>query len=526
MGVIYKLKPEIRDFVLNQKENDPRLTCRKLSVLVNEMFQIQISKSHINDIMKIHGLSSRVGRPLKPKRGLAEGLGLGAYLLKAADALLGGSTAISELLKEQLGKEPESLTIVEGLVYASLFGDALKADSGLWKLVGNELQNPEHIYSYIDSLQQVTTFKSKLSEVFKNIFKEVLWLKFTFSDGHSFVLDGQLHTLWPSSDIPYQFSTTYWQINGYINKCINGTEPIVFLTAPGYDLLPESWFDFLAACSSSDITLTKISFMGAKSQEISSITLSPAKSCVIIFGLWPWQYTNVRHIEPMPMTCAKSFSLQNTKQDFYLNDALIKLSQHNVNKEVILRGVIVRQSQQVKLPELFIATNLSAEKVSTEDLARLYLARWPNGKAGLEEFSRAIELFTYNTSFRQPFPAESVTKKISGGLENIKDFFRAYLETLDAYVRWYFLPREYREVDLSTTKDRFYGLRAQIRKKKDTTIVTFIPPSGYAFRKALTYAIERINERGIFLPDRNRLWFAINSLSEVSRELKKTVSNS
>ena len=191
MGVIYKLKPEIRDFVLNQKENDPRLTCRKLAVLVNTMFQVQISKSHINDIMKIHGLSSRVGRPLKPKRGLAEGLGLGAYLLKAADALLGGSRAVSALLKEQFSQEPEPLTISESLVYASLFADALKAGSGLWKLVGNQLQNPGRIYSYLDSLQEVTTLKSKLSEVFKDMLQEVLWLKLTFSNVSSFVLDGQ-----------------------------------------------------------------------------------------------------------------------------------------------------------------------------------------------------------------------------------------------------------------------------------------------------------------------------------------------
>lgn len=64
MGVVYKFRKEVIDFVLQQKRTDYDLGCRQLAVLTSEKFKIQVSKSSVNAIIKNANLSNSVGRPL------------------------------------------------------------------------------------------------------------------------------------------------------------------------------------------------------------------------------------------------------------------------------------------------------------------------------------------------------------------------------------------------------------------------------------------------------------------------------
>ncbi len=58
----YKLKREIEQFIINQKQQNPGLSCRGLIPLVSGHFQINLSKSLINKVLKQNSLSSPVGR--------------------------------------------------------------------------------------------------------------------------------------------------------------------------------------------------------------------------------------------------------------------------------------------------------------------------------------------------------------------------------------------------------------------------------------------------------------------------------
>lgn len=64
MGVVYKFRKEVIDFVLQQKRTDHDLGCRQLAVLTSEKFKIQVSKSSVNAIIKNANLSNVVGRPV------------------------------------------------------------------------------------------------------------------------------------------------------------------------------------------------------------------------------------------------------------------------------------------------------------------------------------------------------------------------------------------------------------------------------------------------------------------------------
>ena len=74
MGVIYKLKPEIKSFILEIKKAKPILSCRGLVVLIADKFKINISKSSVNTLIKEAGLSLSVGRRRKRRRRKVAGL--------------------------------------------------------------------------------------------------------------------------------------------------------------------------------------------------------------------------------------------------------------------------------------------------------------------------------------------------------------------------------------------------------------------------------------------------------------------
>lgn len=67
MGVVHKLKKEVFDFIVNKKQEDPLISCRKLSELTSETFQIKVSKSSVNSVLKESQLSSSVGRRVQKK---------------------------------------------------------------------------------------------------------------------------------------------------------------------------------------------------------------------------------------------------------------------------------------------------------------------------------------------------------------------------------------------------------------------------------------------------------------------------
>ena len=69
MGVPYKLDIEIVKFIIDQKQANPKLGCRSFVDLIRAKFDLTVSKSTVNSVVKEAGLSKRVGRPAtRPSR--------------------------------------------------------------------------------------------------------------------------------------------------------------------------------------------------------------------------------------------------------------------------------------------------------------------------------------------------------------------------------------------------------------------------------------------------------------------------
>ncbi len=69
MGVTYKLKQEVIELIVQKKKENSSLSCRKLEVLLQEAFNLDVSKSSINAVIKEFKLSNPVGRkPINPPK--------------------------------------------------------------------------------------------------------------------------------------------------------------------------------------------------------------------------------------------------------------------------------------------------------------------------------------------------------------------------------------------------------------------------------------------------------------------------
>jgi len=563
MGTIYKLKPELINFILEKKKTESRLSCRQFVALIWDKFQVKVSKSSINSLIKEAGLSMPVGRRRKKRRqrpDLAvpkppllteapaetpspplllpaeetpeiptqavtppaaqvpvetpaeevlltpkvpeaepswEGESTGAILLKVADCLVRGAYYISEAIRSRAGYHAADLLAkTEALLYSLLVqGPALNS------LIGQSFTS-EEISLYSNKLQEFKALGLYIFRIISSIFQEVWCVKVSLGEGMDYYLDGQLHTVWSTSHIPYDFSSTLHHTKSYLDKYFQEDNPLVLFTAPGYEVPPKEFFDFLLNLNSEEKQRLRLTLYGNKFEEIETIPVEKSQKYLFIFGLWSWQFGQFRKVKSMGEF--NSFYFEPLKKEFYLAPITLELLQPNRDRTLTLTGAALKTNPNEKI-KLVILSNFSSGETSPESLAKIYLSHWPNLEEAFQDFSHKIELFTYTASSQHFFSIELLHLPAETP-EELRKLFILYLKALDLYVKWHFLPAGYEDTDFSTIKERFYNLKTQLKEEKEFILATFIAPSDYAFLRDLEYALRRINEKEIIFTQGKRLW--------------------
>lgn len=539
MGVVYKLKPEIMNFILEQKKTNPNLSCRGLTGIVEGKFQIKLSKSSINSIIKAAGLSMPVGRRQKKRRRLLtppkeevrppeaqavtipfeEAVELqvepkkeieypGTILLKAMDYLIGGSYYFTGAIKKQLNLQENDLWAkTEGLlniVLSDLYkGTQIKEITGLWELIGQKSSLNE-IFSYLNEIQSVKTIALDILRFIPNIFQEVRCLKFSLSDGSIFYLDGQLHTVWSTLHIPYDFTTTIYNIKSYVNMYFYSDFPFTLFAAPGYDIPTKEFFNFILSLEAKDKFITRLTLYSNKFEELETIHLEQSRKRFFIFGLWPWQFVEFRKVKKIGEF--KSFYFVPLNKEFYIADIEIELLQPHINQSLTIKGYALKTNLAEKT-RVIILSNLVDERTPPQEVLNLYLGHWPNLEEGFQDFSRKIELFTY-TAGSEPHSLTAELNLDQVTLE-VKTVLNKYIQGLDLYVKRYFFPFGYEDKDYVALKAQIYGLKTVLQKQNNQVLVTFKLTEGFPFLKELEYICRRLNEREINLPAKLRMWFLV-----------------
>ena len=469
MGVTYKLLPQIKEYILELRKDKPNLGCRKVADLVWEKFQVKISKSTVNSFLEYAGLTMPVGRR-RNKRKAGQDL-----MLQPEKKIIAQAPAAEEVVtrpKEEMPVKPELKAPAQGA------------------FSGNILLSAAEYLAGGDASQ---------------IFPEVRFLKLSLGEKGDFYLDGQWHTVWSKPNIPYAFSTPLWNMKGCILRYFQQNAPLVLFMAPGYDLPTKEFWDFLLGLSSEEKMTLKLTLIGPKSEEREMSNLEKAQKQVLVFGVWPWQFEEHRKIEIKGEY--KPFVFEPLKEEFGLANLEMELSQPTVNKSATLEGCALKRKDEEKA-RLFILSNLAFPGNNPEELASLYLSRWPNLEEGFIDFGRKIETFTSSPGSGRFLSSESLALDKPESQDKQEPLDR-YASLLDLYVRWHFFPAGYENVDFPTMKERFYGLPCLNKKEKNALLVTFQVPAGFAFLKDLQYALRRLNEREVILANEGRLWCGI-----------------
>ncbi|MCX5711209.1 MAG: procyclic acidic repetitive family protein [Candidatus Omnitrophica bacterium] len=607
MGIVHKLIPQIKDFILEQKKANSKISCRNLSGLIDDKFQIRVSKSSINAIFKESGLSMPVGRSSEAKRKLrieapalllsaptpesvieepvipapepviekpvepspeqiikqptepipepiiekpaepipepiidkpsesipepiidkpsepapepipepvtkkvikefekielTEAQTNGVIILKAADYLINGNYDAAEIIKKRLNRSGGNLPAqTEAFTFAQL-PNLLPAN--LEPITGIRM-SAEDLENYAQEINSVKTLTLDISRVIANCLEEVRCIKVILSDGNTFYLDAQLHSIWSTPHIPYDFSTTTSEIKRAVNDYFFEGVALSIFMAPGYDTPSKDLFNFIAGMDCVNKKITRLTICGNRFEDMDTIAIETPKKYNYIFGAWPWQFVGARKVNKIGEF--KPYRSEILKKDVFCAQLDIDFIHPETKESVNLKGCSLKMSAGEKT-RLIILSNLSGEKAAPAVLCEAYLSRWPNLEEAYQDYSRKIELFTYTAESRAFFNPEYFGLESVPTLKDAKTIANNYLLTLDSFLKWHLLPQGYEKQDFTVTKTRFYDLKVGLKKEISYVAVNFQIPQGYSYLNDLQYLCRRLNERNIRLSDGLRLWF-------------------
>ena len=415
----------------------------------------------------------------------------GIILLKAADYIIGLSEYISSAIKSRLTGETGNLNdITENILYLPLLQDKI------------DKQVTDKLYGYLNELENIKVLNLDISRAMALRLQEVRCVKVILSDGSNLYLDGQMYSIWSSAHVPYDFASPVHDVKKRINRYLHEESPGILFNAPGYDMPSQEFLNFLLGLEGKKNRIVNIVLYGNKFEELEVLPITQGKPRGIIFGVWPWQYTECRHVKSMGEF--RPFHLESQNRDFYIADIEIEIIQPTLGKQVVFTGCALKLSLSEKI-RLLILSNYPEGEKKAEDLATQYLGRWPNLDEAFQDYSRKIELFTYTANSQRFFSAENLSLEIDQA-SGLKVLFKNYLTALDAYVRWHFLPSGNEDKNLADTRERFYNLGVRLSGVKPNALASFILPEGFASAKDLSYACRRVNEREIVLSGGQKLY--------------------
>src|SRR3989338_4577961 len=158
MGVTHKLSKEVINSIIKQKIDVPDISCRQLASLISNKYQIHISKSSINSVLKNAQLSSSVGR--RPSTLQKESFHIPQQTklsLKKNMAELGFGNLIEEEEKSSESQDPKIFLLPDPLEKSeALASSALSEGQSSALQEGNELlDQPSAAQDFIEKVNKI-----------------------------------------------------------------------------------------------------------------------------------------------------------------------------------------------------------------------------------------------------------------------------------------------------------------------------------------------------------------------------------
>jgi hypothetical protein len=508
MGVIYKLRAEVQEYIIEQKKVNPTLGCRELSKIASEKFNTAISKSSVNSLLKDAGLSSPLGRKRKKKRGALEIRNAGLLFLRCADYILGGSELITKTMRSHTKEKSSQIqAIVDYLLYQPLFDNKSPfplppADDFLAIL--HPKISPDYLKMITDLCEENKDALTSLSYGLSTLPREISHLTIAAPQGKKYFLDSQRHTLWATPKIPAPLASYPDRCREEVLPFVKGNAPLVLFMAPGYDSPSQEFFDLISSFTKGTEGIAALQLNMLDNAEGESLPLEPLSPRAIVFALWPWQFLANR--DTKVIGDYREFTPICLQKKFLIAPAEVTLTQSQSKTSLTLKGCALKDPGQEQ-PRLIVLTNRLDGHTRLETLADTYLNKWPNLEETFQDLSRKIKNATVAKDTPQRYFSSSLSKEGKGNL-GLTGILTTYLAVLEDFMKWYFLPAETNTFGSPSAKKDFYALDGQVKKQNNAFAFSFLPPQTYPFKKEIEYACRRINEMNILMENK-KLWLEV-----------------
>lgn len=468
MGVVYKLKKEIVEFILEQKKKDAKISCRTLSEIVQKEFHVEVSKSSISDVLKEFNLSSPRGRRCLPKK-KKEKFQIPDYRkeelfsLKKEDGSFfsGGQGFIQKEGKNTcslaaffckivlfemmppdffniLGNFVENCPdfmkkkeILEFLFLRKILQNKEKKEEFYKK---NEwfwrIENKNIPFEYLGKKEENAIIKKEFFVQFPEFFKEISYFKLALENKEEIWIDAEMKSVWtnPKKTKKRVFFNKFLQ--EFSKKFLDNVHSVVLLKN-SYENeenqeMSKQFKEFIAAFE--NVPEKKIKNISLYNNSLKNVVsfdnLAPVKR-FFIMGILPEQneykfflkYSKFRKKEEIFQTKYAKFA--------YFEEEIEIFPYEDFQKEQKIRVFFLREIKG-KEPFLIIISNIEGKNESAGAIINRYISRWDGllrekkGKiTSSEDFSeKSLSGIGQNGSF--------LDGKID--LENLFDFFSKYLK--------------------------------------------------------------------------------------------------
>ncbi len=530
MGVTYKLKKEVVDYILLQKRTSPRLSCRKISNLASQFFQREISKSSVNTILKTFLLSSPVGRraktdkkqesfkipehrkkelfanvprdalgqseqspevleTLKPRKEMLS-VSLDLILLKIAEFQIKEKGIMSTFFEEKTH-------MLESLVYAPVFGLATLSDMAQDKafLRLNGLDPSLNFEEAQKAIEEIEALAIKIKEVkFKgfDLFSEAKHFKASLKNGEEFIIDCQLNSVWTKENVQSKFSLPIEKSLDFLSRnLITNIEPLVLRCAPGTENFPSCFYAMLGCFEGfNSRAIDQIDLVSQENEVLSSFDLLLLKKRYFISGLLNTHALFSEALSKKGPTL--DVYVESCDQNVLYSEADIVLAHPFLEKSLSLRVLILKVEG---CSPFGLMTNILRSKKDAVQVINLYLKKWPYGVVGCQDFAMIKE----EANSKKVDPFFSIDEKIDLEakflfFEKENVFIHNILIKLYKYCQMHFLPTRLQDVSYIKIKEIFSDIKVKIDFESSYPKAVVMISRDHMHVKDVEYVVRRVNE--------------------------------
>ncbi len=383
MGFIYKLTEDVVQFILDQKQKSPELSCRELVELVADGIQRDISKSSVHEVLKQAHLTTR--RKYKNKFQIPAQKK--AQLLAGLPPLPDGKDGAPTLLPDP-GLKPRAVLpppvakpvkIQETL--APMQGGPAQAGAGaiflkaaFWDLFPSPWRN---VKTYEDL---ATLSLADLNKEWEYRTLQVANYKITLEDGGSFVIDARLQSLTQVNAGPQITCPIEHGLKEMADGMLNNLQPIIVK-----DVRTESsaaLADFVKA------------FEGVKGKNISQIEVLDTRGQPLAFfsGLIPTRRRYIIGLDPQ-LIAQEQFANKSAEEIQYAPSYFYPPVRYRIvpvtvsGSEFPGLAILTAEEQVAKV----VVTNILPAEQTSQAIVRQFVERHPLGQVTFPEIAAAFD---------------------------------------------------------------------------------------------------------------------------------------